>query len=88
MKVRAFRWNEWNLEDATRHGCSIGEIESVARKEVRGNRQRKAGDEKWIMRGRGQGDRLIQVIFLEDRDGNDTVFVIHAMPVSTGGRGR
>ncbi len=88
MKVGAFRWNEWNLEHATRHGCSIAEIESVARKEIRGNRQRKAGDEKWIVRGRGQGDRLIQVIFLEDLDGSDTLFVIHAMPVSTRRRRR
>jgi hypothetical protein len=52
------------------------------------HRQRKAGDEKWIVRGRGQGDRLIQVIFVEDLEGNDTLFVIHAMPVSTRRRRR
>jgi hypothetical protein len=31
--------------------------------------------------GRGQGDRWVQVVYLIDPDG--TIFVIHAMPLTT-----
>jgi hypothetical protein len=27
MKYMEFRWNEWNVEHATRHGVSVAEIE-------------------------------------------------------------
>jgi uncharacterized DUF497 family protein len=81
MEGGPFRWNEWNLEHATKHGCSVSEIESVVRKELRANRQRRADDEKWMVTGRGQGDRFIQVVFVLDDD--DTLYVIHAMPVTT-----
>ena len=36
MGAGDFRWNEWNLEHATQHGCGIREIESVARHPGRG----------------------------------------------------
>jgi hypothetical protein len=79
-----FRWNAWNEDHATKNGCSIQEIESVVCRHLR--QARHNGPEKWILQGRGQGDRVIQVVFLYDPDG--TLFVIHAMPLSTRRRGR
>lgn len=38
------------------------------------------GDEKWIVIGRGIGDRLVQVVYLIDPDG--TLYVIHARPLT------
>ena len=76
-----FRWNAWNLEHATGHGCAAAEIESV----VRGARRpwpQYIGDEKWMVEGRGQGGRVVRVVYLIDPP-PDTVFVIHAMPLTT-----
>ena len=73
-----FRWNAWNEEHATKHGCSIHEIESVVRRPDRGF-PRKIGDEKLRVVGRGQGGRRIQAVYIIDEDG--TAFVIHAMPL-------
>lgn len=81
----AFRWNAFNIEHATKHGCSIAEIEMVVRCEI--HRARKAGHGKWIVQGRGVGDRMIQVIFVYDSDGS-TIYVIHAMPLTTRRRRR
>lgn len=75
-----FRWNSWNTEHATRHGCTVGEIESVV---VNGGRgfPRKTGDDKWLVRGRGTGGRLVQVVYVVSPA--DTIYVIHAMPLTT-----
>ena len=81
VKVDGFRWSDWNLEHATKHGCAVGEIESVVRREIL--RARKSDGGKWRVEGRGQGDRFIEVIFLFDGDEDDTVYVIHAMPLTT-----
>jgi uncharacterized DUF497 family protein len=75
-----FRWIEWNREHATRHGCSVQEIESVLRNPGRGF-PRKRDKRKWIVVGRGTGGRMIEVVHLLDDDG--TAFVIHAMPLTT-----
>jgi len=75
-----FRWNGWNIDRATKHGCSIPEIESVAARPGRGF-PRQIGNDKLRVIGRGQGDRFIEVIYLLDDDG--TAFVIHAMPLTT-----
>jgi hypothetical protein len=80
-----FRWNDWNLEHATRHGCGVEEIESVVRNAGRG-RSRKIGKGKYTAEGRGQGGRMIRVIFVLDDD--VTRFVIHAMPLTTRRRRR
>lgn len=77
-----FRWNTWNIEHATKHGCTIEEIESVVRRELRARRLRKAAEKKWRVEGRGIGDRIIEVVFLVDDDGQ-TIYVIHAMPLTT-----
>ena len=81
---KVFRWNAWNLDHATKHGVSPAEAEWVVR---RAGRQypRYHGDDKWLVEGRGQGDRFVRVIYLIDAEG--TLFIIHAMPL-TGRRRR
>ncbi len=83
--VETFRWNHWNLEHATFHGCTIDEIEWVVNHRGRGF-PRKQGNGKWLVEGRGIGDRMIEVIFL--RNPYPTVYVIHAMPLTTRRRRR
>lgn len=70
-----FRWNDWNVEHLSTHGVSPAEAESVVRW-ARKPFPRKIGDAKWLVWGRGQGGRFIQVVFVLDED--KTVFVIHA----------
>jgi uncharacterized DUF497 family protein len=80
-----FRWNEWNTEHIERHGVSPEEAERV----VEGARPPyplDRGDDKWLVWGRGQGDRWIQVVFVVDADG--TIFVIHARPLTENERRR
>ena len=70
-----FRWNEWNVEHIGLHAVSPEEAEDV----VMGAKQPyplKHPDEKWLVWGRTQHGRALQVIFLFDDD--DTMFVIHA----------
>lgn len=74
-----FRWNDWNLEHATKHGVAISEAEQV----VRGARKPfplKGPNDKWSVWGRGSGGRFLQVVFVLDDD--DTVYVIHARPLT------
>jgi hypothetical protein len=80
-----FRWNAWNLEAVTKHLCTIEEVESVVENAGRGF-PRKIGGGKLRVEGRGHGDRFIEVIYVLDNDG--TVFVIHAMPLTTRRRQR
>jgi uncharacterized DUF497 family protein len=80
MATGDFRWNEWNLEHATKHGCSVTEIESVLRNMGHGF-PRKVDDKKRLVIGRGQGGRVVRVIYVLDPD--RTAYVIHAMPVTT-----
>ena len=75
-----FRWNEWNLNHATKHGVSVYEAERVVRNAKRPY-PRDVGDEKWLVEGRGQGDRFVRVIYLVDAD--NRIYVIHAMPLTT-----
>lgn len=70
-----------------RHGCTIEEIETVVRREFRARRLRKAAGKKWQVVGRGIGDRVIEVVFLIDDD-RKTIYVIHAMPLTTRRRRR
>ncbi len=71
-----FRWNDWNVDHASRHGVTPLECEYV----VRRGPCRHAGGDKYIVRGRGFGGRLVQVIYFRDDDG--TVYVIHARPLN------
>jgi hypothetical protein len=80
MPPTEFRWIEWNLGQTTKHGCTISEIEQVVRRTGYGY-PRKLDKKKWLVIGRGVGNRVIEVIYLLDDDG--TAFVIHAMPLTT-----
>ena len=74
-----FRWNQWNLEHTTKHGVTVAEVEYVVRN-ARRPYPTEIASEKWVVIGRGNGERFIQVIFVLDWDG--TKYVIHAMPVN------
>jgi uncharacterized DUF497 family protein len=81
-----FRWIEWNLEKIARHGIAVVEAERVVRSAARPY-PRRIEKGKWQVIGRGQDDRWVQVIYVVDPD--DTLFVIHAMPlISRRRRGR
>jgi uncharacterized DUF497 family protein len=74
-----FRWNEWNREHIGVHGVDPEEAEIV----VRGHEQPYPlwrPDDKWLIRGRGRGGRLLQVVYVLDED--LTVYVIHARPLT------
>jgi hypothetical protein len=62
-----FRWIEWNIDHATKHGCSVLEIESIVENAGRGF-PKKIGDDKLQVIGRGQGGRMVEVIYLLDDD--------------------
>jgi uncharacterized DUF497 family protein len=74
-----FRWNEWNIEHIGTHGVSPDEVEEAVRTAVRPF-PRKVEDDKWLVWGRGEGSRFLQVVFVLDPD--DTVYVIHARPLT------
>lgn len=74
-----FRWKEWNLDHATKHGVSPDEAESVVEC-ASAPYPTMNGDEKWLVIGPGVGGRFIQVAYLLDADG--TVFIIHARPLT------
>jgi uncharacterized DUF497 family protein len=83
--MRSFRWNEWNLDHATRHGVSVIEAESIIGQGRRPWPHRTGGN-KWMVEGRGQGDRPVRVVYLLDPD--KTIYIIHAMPLTTRRRRR
>jgi uncharacterized DUF497 family protein len=74
-----FRWNDWNIDHVAEHGVQPREAEGVVER-AREHEWKYEGDGKWLIWGRGLGDRLIQVIFLIDPD--DSVYVIHARPLT------
>jgi uncharacterized DUF497 family protein len=74
-----FRWNGWNIEHIAKHGVLPQEAEQVVRGAVRPF-PRKMEQDKWLVWGRGQGGRFLQVIFVLDDD--ESVFVIHARPLT------
>ena len=85
MAPDQFRWIDWNREHATKHGCSIEDIEFVVKRAARGF-PRKSARKTWLVIGRGAGSQLMEVVYLLDDDG--TAFVIHAMPLTTRRRRR
>ena len=76
MRRYLFRWIEWNLDHATKHGVSVAECEHVARTGA----YRRAAGGKFRAVGRGNGGRWLQVVFTLTVD--DEVFVIHARPLT------
>ena len=76
MKPYVFRWIEWNLDHATKHGVNVAECEQV----VRAGTYRRASGGKFRAVGRGAGGRWLHVVFALTMD--DEVFVIHARPLT------
>ncbi|HVS72304.1 MAG TPA: hypothetical protein VHQ47_13700 [Phycisphaerae bacterium] len=73
-----FRWNDWNIDHATKHGVSVAEIEfliTTARPPFPEYR----GDGRWLVQGPGFGGRYIQSIHVVDAEGS--LYVIHARPL-------
>jgi uncharacterized protein len=75
----AFRWNEWNIEHVSKHGVAPDEAEAVARAAQPPFPQH-VGDGKWVVGGRGEGGRFVQVIYVIDPD--ESFYIIHARPMT------
>jgi uncharacterized DUF497 family protein len=76
MQRYAFRWVQWNLDHAAKHGVSVAECERV----IRAGRYRQTKNRKYRAVGRGDGGRWLQVVFA--LTGHDEVFAIHARPLT------
>ena len=77
--IMQFRWNRWNIEHIASHGVSSEEAENLILNAKRPYPQARE-DDKWRVVGRGRGGRWLQVIFVIDPE--DTIFVIHARPLT------
>ncbi len=74
-----FRWIDWNRDHIAEHGVDWEEAEMVVRQASPPYPQQ-VGDDKLLVLGQGRGGRFLHVIFVLDPD--DTVFVIHARPLT------
>jgi len=74
-----FRWIAWNHDHIAEHGVGSEEAELVVRN-AKAPFPEQLGDDKLLVMGRGSGGRFLQVIYVLDPD--DTVFVIHARPLT------
>ena len=70
-----FRWNGWNVEHVGRHGVAPQEAEDVVRGAHRPYPLHRE-DDKWLVWGRTEAGRMLQVVYVLDDE--DRVFVIHA----------
>ena len=77
-----FRWIEWNVDKVLAHGVTPEDAESVVEGATDPYPQYRE-DGKFLVWGATTGGRLLQVVFLLDQD--DSVFIIHARPLT--GRG-
>lgn len=75
-----YRWNDWNLTHAARHGLDVPREAELIVEGARPPYPQDIGDGKWIVVGRGIGGRLAQVIYVVDPDG--TLYVVHARPLT------
>lgn len=74
-----FRWNDWNEGHVSEHGVSPRETEEVVRK-ARPPYPLASTDDKFLVWGPTAEGRFLQVVFLID--GEDSVFVVHARPLT------
>lgn len=74
-----FRWIEWNLAKAASHGVTRPDVEHVV-EHARPPYPRYRADGRLLVWGRAASGQILQVVFLLDPD--DTVFVIHARPLT------
>jgi len=80
-----FHWIAWNIDKVEGHGLTAGDIEFV----VNGARRpypKPIGNEKWLVVGATRDGRVIQVIYVVDKD--DRLFVIHGRPLTVKERRR
>jgi uncharacterized DUF497 family protein len=80
-----FRWNAWNVDHIARHGIDPEDAEAVV-EDATPPFPKRAPDDKWLVWGQATNGALIQVVFVLDED--DTVFVIHARPLTERERAR
>jgi uncharacterized DUF497 family protein len=74
-----FRWIDWNRDHVAEHGVDWEEAEMVVRRASPPFPQQ-VGEDKLLVMGQRRGGRLLQVVYVLDPD--DTVFVIHARPLT------
>ena len=74
-----FRWSSWSWEHVQEHGVDPDEAAAVVRHAAPPYPLYR-GDGKWLVWGRGRGGRFLQVVFVIDP--TDSVFVIHARPLT------
>lgn len=74
-----FRWNSWNVEHVGNHDVEPAEAEEA----VAGARSPfplVQQDDRYLVWGRTNEGRFLQVVFVIDPD--DTIYVIHARPLT------
>jgi uncharacterized DUF497 family protein len=74
-----FRWTDWNRDHVAEHGVDWEEAEMVVQQAKRPFPQQ-IDDDKLLVIGQGRGGRWLQAIYVLDSE--DTVFVIHARPLT------
>lgn len=74
-----FRWNDWNLGHAAKHGVGVPREAERVVEGARPPYPEYRGDGRWLVIGRGTGGRMVQVIYIADPDGS--LYVIHARPL-------
>lgn len=75
-----YRWNDWNLDHAAKHGVRVPREAEMVVDGARAPYPENIGAGRWIVVGRGIGGRPVQVIYVVDPDG--TLYVIHARPLT------
>jgi uncharacterized DUF497 family protein len=74
-----FRWNDWNVDKVHKHNVEPDDAEFVVNN-ARRPYPMKVDDEKRLVWGQTRSGRYVQVVYLLDIE--DTVFVIHARPLT------
>jgi uncharacterized DUF497 family protein len=74
-----FRWIEWNRNKVAQHNVDPGEVEFIVNK-ARQPYPLKVDDEKRLVWGQTPSGRYLQIVYLIDIE--DTIFVIHARPLT------
>ena len=74
-----FRWIEWSIDKVGDHEVTPEEAEYVAEGATDPYPQHRE-DDKFLVWGATPAGRLVQVVFVLDED--DTVFIIHARPLT------
>jgi len=74
-----FRWNDWNANHIGEHGVKQEQAEYVVRRACAPFPQESA-DGRLLVMGPDINGLLLRVVYVLDAD--DTVYVIHAMPLT------